>query len=518
MNKIEQVEIEQVKEEDIKKFIKAHGLDKKLGIDQQVIFIETCKTANLNPWKTEIYATVYSDRNTGKAQLKTVTAYTVYLQRAEASGLLNGWDTKMVTEAADKRGEKCVITIYRKDRERPFSHAVYMKEYVGNGGLWKNKPVTMLTKVATSQGFRLCFPLQLASMPYTAEEMPESFSEHAVKPKTQETAQETPIKKSPPVKFQPEPTVVNTVKDAENFVQKQKTPLVKKEKVNPKEILSKKETDPFGALEAKFKFPMVITDFAKDLGFEYLYEEKEQLMDYPVPLLPESRKMLKSLHAFIVTRIFVNNQEEQKIPLFRGLLAALSGEPRTSYWTRQNLQCYRKNLVRLHRAAGNPSFNEACDGNADYITEQFIEFAIKLAKEQINKVLEKGNFDFSDHRYSTNNKKELTKLYMDYFLPLPQDSDPTFLTICQQRQSISGGRKGMSKGTSLYEGKITKEQAETFCANVSGILSTKQELINKIFAAGGWNCFGLPNLTKQNFNIVQPVLAIFARALKKSYA
>jgi hypothetical protein len=69
------------------------------------------------------------------------------------------------------------ITIHRKDFQFPFVHEVYFSEYFGSRrdgtmtDFWKNKPVTMIKKVAMAQGFRLCFSDELGGMPYTAEEL-----------------------------------------------------------------------------------------------------------------------------------------------------------------------------------------------------------------------------------------------------------------------------------------------------------------------------------------------------------
>ena len=66
---------------------------------------------------------------------------------------------------------------HRKDFQFPFVHDVYFVEYVGrkrDGSVtefWRNKPITMIKKVAMAQGFRLCFSDELGGMPYTSEEL-----------------------------------------------------------------------------------------------------------------------------------------------------------------------------------------------------------------------------------------------------------------------------------------------------------------------------------------------------------
>ena len=53
-------------------------------------------------------------------------------------------------------------------------------------------PAFMCEKACISQGFRLCFPDELAGMPYTKEEMPEGVMLGAVQPEKQIEAPEIP--------------------------------------------------------------------------------------------------------------------------------------------------------------------------------------------------------------------------------------------------------------------------------------------------------------------------------------
>jgi hypothetical protein len=71
---------------------------------------------------------------------------------------------------------KACIEIYRKDRAKPFYHEVDFSEYTQNNDMWGGKPKTMIKKVAMSQGFRLCFPVEIGGMPYTADELPDNMT------------------------------------------------------------------------------------------------------------------------------------------------------------------------------------------------------------------------------------------------------------------------------------------------------------------------------------------------------
>ena len=54
--------------------------------------------------------------------------------------------------------------------------------------MWKEKPVTMIKKVAIVQGFRMAFPDEFGGMPYTAEELPDEMTKPA-EPKPQTKSQ-----------------------------------------------------------------------------------------------------------------------------------------------------------------------------------------------------------------------------------------------------------------------------------------------------------------------------------------
>lgn len=151
-------------------FLDNLGLTQKLTVGEKNTFLEICKAYQLNPFKREIYASKYGEN------FSIVVGFEVYLKRAERSNLLDGWEIK--SEGSVQGNDlKAIITIYRKDRSRPFIHEVYYNEYVQRtkegrpNKFWAEKPVTMIKKVAMSQGFRLCFSDELGGMPYTSEEL-----------------------------------------------------------------------------------------------------------------------------------------------------------------------------------------------------------------------------------------------------------------------------------------------------------------------------------------------------------
>lgn len=161
--------------EKITKYLETMGLANNLTQSEVQQFIEIAQGFQLNPFKREIYANKYGDK------FSVIVGFETYIKRAERSGLLNGWHVRIHGSInqqnvmhSDLRAE---IIIHRRDFEHPFVHDVYYIEYVGrkrDGSItefWRNKPITMIKKVAMAQGFRLCFSDELGGMPYTSEEL-----------------------------------------------------------------------------------------------------------------------------------------------------------------------------------------------------------------------------------------------------------------------------------------------------------------------------------------------------------
>ena len=161
--------------EKIGTYLETMNLTGKLTKSEVQQFVEISQAFGLNPFKREIYASKFGDK------FSIIVGFETYIKRAERTGKLSGWSVTTFgdvdkTNVADSK-IKAVITINRKDWEHPFIHEVWFEEYAQktNAGtlnrFWKEKPITMIKKVAMSQGFRLCFSDELGGMPYTAEEI-----------------------------------------------------------------------------------------------------------------------------------------------------------------------------------------------------------------------------------------------------------------------------------------------------------------------------------------------------------
>lgn len=179
----------EVTDETLNKFLDVFGAS-KLTVQEKTQFLQISKAFGLNPFKREIHMIKYGD------EFSIVVGYEVYIKRAEASGLLQGWkcwtdgELKPIKKTITKKGKngnyqkeitvfegnfKACIEIIRKDWTKPFYHEVYLSEYAKENEFW-GKPITMLKKVVMGQGFRLCFTEFCGGMPYTEEET-QSFVE-----------------------------------------------------------------------------------------------------------------------------------------------------------------------------------------------------------------------------------------------------------------------------------------------------------------------------------------------------
>lgn len=152
--------------ETVKKYISLDATDQEI-----IYFLQICKTFKLNPLKREIYLVKY-----GNSKANILVGYEVYLKRAERSNKWSGME--VTTEGSiENKDLKAIVKIYRKDWSQPLIHEAYYSEYVQTKAdgtpntFWKNKPRTMIKKVAISQAFRFAFPDEFDGMPYTSDEV-----------------------------------------------------------------------------------------------------------------------------------------------------------------------------------------------------------------------------------------------------------------------------------------------------------------------------------------------------------
>lgn len=147
-------------------------LTDKLTDVQRNQFAAVAQAFGLNPFKREIYATTYRNKE-GQTVMSIVTGYEVYLKRAEMNPNYNGFETNFQVVNGEMG---CTCKVYRKDRTMPVTSTVWMSEYSTGRSLWASKPRMMLEKVAIATAFRRAFPCDFGGMPYTTDELPEHMT------------------------------------------------------------------------------------------------------------------------------------------------------------------------------------------------------------------------------------------------------------------------------------------------------------------------------------------------------
>lgn len=162
---------EQLTYQTVKDLIAPNAEDREIRV-----FLKICQATGLNPFKREIHLVKYRGR-----PAFIHTGYETYLKRASRHKKYAGF--KCWTEHTD-RGElvKACVEIRRKDWELPLYWEVLASEYikmitdketgeVRPMSTWKEKPETMLKKVAISQAFKLAFPDEMAGLPSIRQEI-----------------------------------------------------------------------------------------------------------------------------------------------------------------------------------------------------------------------------------------------------------------------------------------------------------------------------------------------------------
>jgi phage recombination protein Bet len=189
------------------------GLSPELTEAEKTQFVSVCKAFGLNPWKREVYATVYGEGS--YRRFSVIVGYETYLKRAERTGRLDGWSSRIEGTGNDM---KAIVEIHRRDWSQPLIHEVYFTEAVQKKkdgtptSFWSKMPRFQLKKVCISQAFRLCFPDELGGLPFDASELPdaETVATPTVPNPTQvpPAAASSPVHQTPPEMPPKTPTAI----------------------------------------------------------------------------------------------------------------------------------------------------------------------------------------------------------------------------------------------------------------------------------------------------------------------
>lgn len=156
----------------VKNFV-ARGT-KSLTTAEAFQFLQLCRFNNLNPWIGDAYLVKFGD------DCQMITSKGAYMKRAERAGdKYEGFEAGIIVESSNDliklegslfidNGEDNLVggwaKVHRSDRKFPIVVEVSFDEYVGKtregatNRMWKNKPATMIRKVALCQALREAFP------------------------------------------------------------------------------------------------------------------------------------------------------------------------------------------------------------------------------------------------------------------------------------------------------------------------------------------------------------------------
>ena len=163
----------------IKKYICPQATDQ-----EAYMFLQLCKSQNLNPFLREAYLIKY-----GTAPATIVTGKETFTKRADRLPQYDGFKAGIILQSNNQivyregsfyTSDETLLggwaEVYRKDRSIPFRNEVKLEEYEGhkNDGtvnkMWKEKKGTMIRKVPLMQSLREAFPDEFGGM-YSPEEI-----------------------------------------------------------------------------------------------------------------------------------------------------------------------------------------------------------------------------------------------------------------------------------------------------------------------------------------------------------
>ncbi len=116
-----------------------------------LVMMELANRYQLDPFSKQIWLVKYGDN---PAQI--FCGRDGYLAIAHRSGQFDGMESGTRKEGDDLVGW---CKVYRKDMSHPFEVEVYASEYSTGKNLWRDKPRTMIQKVAEAQCLRRAFSI-----------------------------------------------------------------------------------------------------------------------------------------------------------------------------------------------------------------------------------------------------------------------------------------------------------------------------------------------------------------------
>ena len=115
------------------------------------VMVELARKYQLDPFARQIWLVKY-----GENPAQIFCGRDGYLAIAHRSGVFDGMESGVREDGKDLVGW---CKVYRKDMSRPFCSEVYASEYSTGKNLWRDKPRTMITKVAEVHALRRAFSI-----------------------------------------------------------------------------------------------------------------------------------------------------------------------------------------------------------------------------------------------------------------------------------------------------------------------------------------------------------------------
>lgn len=184
--------------QDVKKYLCPQATDQ-----ETFMFLQLCKSQNLNPWRREVYLIKY-----GNQAASIVVGKDLFTRRAQANPRFQGFKAGIIVGRSEQvleiEGAFRLKTdtllggwaeVFLKDYTSPIKSTVSMEEYGKGQSSWNKIPATMIRKVALVQALREAFPDELGGL-YDAAEMgvePTALPASEIKPES--TTEPTVIEK-----------------------------------------------------------------------------------------------------------------------------------------------------------------------------------------------------------------------------------------------------------------------------------------------------------------------------------
>lgn len=148
-------------------------------------FMAKCKARKLNPFAGDAYMTAYKDQQ-GRISTSVIVSKDYFVRTATQQPTFDGMKAGIVAKTQDgelvyREGalllpdEQIVggwAEVYDKERSHPMRSEVSFGEYNTGKSTWRQKPATMIRKVALVQALRETYPASYGGI-YDADEMPE---------------------------------------------------------------------------------------------------------------------------------------------------------------------------------------------------------------------------------------------------------------------------------------------------------------------------------------------------------